>query len=491
MKHAQRQKKKIITKQRKQIYIIIAIITIILLAATGVLGVKIAKNGLSLKGMLMTSIGQDEKDIQNLDPFYCLVMGISEDIEAELTDTIMLCAYYPNEQKVSILSIPRDTFVGNSTSNADSYDKINALYQTSPEKTLEAVRNLTGIDVRNYVVISNNALRDVVDAIGGVYFDVPVNMNYDDWGQKLHINLKKGYQLLDGDKAEQLVRFRHNNDGTTYPASYGTQDIGRMRTQREFLKAAAKQILTGNNIFKIDDIMQVVFENIETNLKMEDIIKYIPSATEFNPENIQSEMLPGEADYIGLLSFYVNDEEETNALVSSLFGLTEEQIEANKEKFEKESGKKIRTTTNTKTNSKNTTKNTNTNKTTTNSNKNSSKTNTSGGNTNTGKTPSKPVDNKQEIVEVNQIQEMDQVLIVAQEMDLNQAQVMGQNQALVVEVAQNLNQDQEVGLAQVLAVKQEVVLEQSQEVEMEKLQLNKMKKENDFVLFFHIYRLFS
>lgn len=396
MKRAQRQKKKIITKQRKQIYIIIAIITTILLAVTGVLGVKIAKNGLSLKGMLMTSIGQDEKDIQNLDPFYCLVMGISEDIEAELTDTIMLCAYYPNEQKVSILSIPRDTFVGNSTSNADSYDKINALYQTSPEKTLEAVRNLTGIDVRNYVVISNNALRDVVDAIGGVYFDVPVNMNYDDWGQKLHINLKKGYQLLDGDKAEQLVRFRHNNDGTTYPASYGTQDIGRMRTQREFLKAAAKQILTGNNIFKIDDIMQVVFENIETNLKMEDIIKYIPSATEFNPENIQSEMLPGEADYIGVLSFYVNDEEETNALVSSLFGLTEEQIEANKEKFEKESGKKIRTTTNTKTNSKNTTKNTNTNKTTTNSNKNSSKTNTSGGNTNTGKTPSKPVDNNGE-----------------------------------------------------------------------------------------------
>lgn len=400
MKHAQRQKKKNITTQRKQIYIIIAIITIILLTATGVLGVKIAKNGLSLKGVLMTSIGQDEKDIQNLDPFYCLVMGISEDIEAKLTDTIMLCAYYPNEQKVSILSIPRDTFVGNSTTSADSYDKINALYQTSPEKTLEAVRNLTGIDVRNYVVISNNALRDVVDEIGGVYFDVPMNMNYDDWGQKLHINLKKGYQLLDGDKAEQLVRFRHNNDGTTYPSEYGTQDIGRMRTQREFLKAAATQILSGNNIFKIDDIMQVVFENIETNLKMEDIIKYIPSATEFNPENIQSEMLPGVADYIGVLSFYVNDEEETNALVSSLFGLTEEQIEANKEKFEKESGKKIRTTTNTKNNSsssKNTTKkNTNTKSTTTNSNKNSSNTNTSGGNTNTGKTPSNPSDNNGE-----------------------------------------------------------------------------------------------
>ena len=173
-----------------------------------------------------------------------------------------------------------------------------------------------------------------------------------------------------------------------------------MRTQREFLIAAAKQILTGNNIFKIDDIMQVIFDNIETNLRMEDIIKYIPSAIEFNPENIQSEMLPGVADYIGILSFYINDEEETNELVSSLFGLTEEQIETNKEKFEKESGKKIRTTTNTKTNSSNskntTTKTTNTNSTTTNSNKNSSNTNTSGGNTNTGKTPAKPVDNNGE-----------------------------------------------------------------------------------------------
>ena len=339
MKHAE--PKKQITKQRKQIYIIIAVITIILLIITGVLGVKIAKNGLSLKGMLMTSIGQDEKDIQNLEPFYCLVMGVSEDIEAKLTDTIMLCAYYPNEQQVSMLSIPRDTFVGNSRTRADSYDKINALYQKSPEKTLEAVRNLTGIDVRNYVVISNNALRDVVDAIDGVYFDVPINMNYDDAGQKLHIHLKKGYQLLDGDKAEQLVRFRHNNDKTTYPEEYGTEDIGRMRTQREFLKAAAKQILSGDNLLKIDDIMKVVFENVETNVKMEDIIKYIPSATEFNPENIKSEMLPGKPDFIAPLSFYLSDEEETNKVVSNLFGISEEQINLNREKFEKDLQDKI------------------------------------------------------------------------------------------------------------------------------------------------------
>lgn len=383
MKHSKRQKKKVITEQRKKIYKIITIITILLAIFTIVVGVKIAKNGLSLKGMLMTSIGQNEEDIENLEPFYCLVMGISEDIDAKLTDTIMLCAYYPSEQKVSMLSIPRDTFIGNSTTSVDSYDKINALYQKSPERTLEAVRNLTGIDVRNYVVISNNALRDVVDELGGVYFDVPINMNYDDTSQKLHIHLNKGYQLLDGDKAEQLVRFRHNNDGTTYPASYGTQDIGRMRTQREFLKAAAKQILSGSNLLKIDDIVSVLFKNIETNLNMNDIIKYIPSATEFNPDNIQSEMLPGAADYIGILSFYVYDEDETNELVSSLFGISIEQIEDNKVKFAKESGKKINTTKTVKT-TNNKTKETGNKNTNTNSSKvNSTKTTNTNANNNT------------------------------------------------------------------------------------------------------------
>ena len=385
MKHSKRQKKKVITEQRKKIYKIITIITILLAIFTIVVGVKIAKNGLSLKGMLMTSIGQNEEDIENLEPFYCLVMGISEDIDAKLTDTIMLCAYYPSEQKVSMLSIPRDTFIGNSTTSVDSYDKINALYQKSPERTLEAVRNLTGIDVRNYVVISNNALRDVVDELGGVYFDVPINMNYDDTSQKLHIHLNKGYQLLDGDKAEQLVRFRHNNDGTTYPASYGTQDIGRMRTQREFLKAAAKQILSGSNLLKIDDIVSVLFKNIETNLNMNDIIKYIPSATEFNPDNIQSEMLPGAADYIGILSFYVYDEDETNELVSSLFGISIEQIEDNKVKFAKESGKKINTTKTVKTTNNKTkeTGNKNTNTNTNSSKVNSTKTTNTNANNNT------------------------------------------------------------------------------------------------------------
>ena len=74
-----------------------------------------------------------------------------------------------------------------------------------------------------------------INEIGGVEFDVPIDMEYDDVTQDLYIHLDKGYQKLDGEQAEQLVRFRKNNNGTSYPYEYGDNDIGRMRTQREFL----------------------------------------------------------------------------------------------------------------------------------------------------------------------------------------------------------------------------------------------------------------
>lgn len=328
------------TRQRKQIYVIITAITLLMIMIVGLFCGRLVKNGLTLRGMLMTSIGQQEEDIQNLEPLYCLVMGISEDISTELTDTIMLCAYFPQEQKVSILSIPRDTFIGDDKDNTTSYDKINALYQKSPENTLEAVRKLTGVDVRNYVVINNNALEKVIDAVGGIYFDVPIDMWYDDPTQDLHIYINKGYQLLNGENAVKVLRFRHNNDMSTYPKEYGEQDLGRMRTQREFIKAAANQILSSNNILKLNEILEIVFDNIQTNLSISELIKYIPSATEFNVENMKTEALPGVADYLGALSFFIVDENQSEQMVSSLFSLSIDEINENKEKFAEESKSK-------------------------------------------------------------------------------------------------------------------------------------------------------
>ena len=321
---------------KKRIYIIkfldrlcIIILLVIILMISIFVFFSAYKNGWGVKGMIQTAMGQDERNLKDLDPFTVLIMGVSEDISSKLTDTLMVASYNPKTQKATLISIPRDTFVGTNKQKATSYDKINALYQSSPEKTLAAVNKITGLDIKYYVVISNNALVQLVNEIGGVEFDVPIDMNYDDSSQKLAIHLKKGKQKLNGEQAEGLVRFRKNNNGTSYPVEYGDNDLGRMRTQREFITEVAKQTLQLKNITKIGSFIDIVKENVTTNITNWSTIKdYIAYAVDFNTENIQTASIPGEADYYNKLSFFIYNKKETDKLVKELFeeqnGTTEE-----------------------------------------------------------------------------------------------------------------------------------------------------------------------
>ena len=143
-------------KKKKHILlkILLFILTCMVLFIGGFVGYSTYKNGWGVKGIIQTAMGQDEKKLKNLEPFTVLIMGVSEDISVRLTDTIMVASYNPKTQKATLLSIPRDTFVGSSKSKATSYDKINALYQTktkeknsSPEKTLAAVNKMTGLNI--------------------------------------------------------------------------------------------------------------------------------------------------------------------------------------------------------------------------------------------------------------------------------------------------------------------------------------------------------
>ncbi len=152
---------------------------------------------------------------------------------------------------------------------------------------------------------------------GGVYFDVPIDMDYDDPTQNLHIHLKKGYQLIDGEKAEQLLRFRHNNDGTSYPSEYGDNDFGRMKTQRNFIENTAKQTMDIKNILKANKIIDSVFNNIETNLEKNDLIPYIPKIVELDTQNIESTQLPGKSDKYNDLWFFIYDKKETKKIMEN------------------------------------------------------------------------------------------------------------------------------------------------------------------------------
>lgn len=303
---------------------ILMIILLIILIAGGLFAYRVYKNGGGMAGMLATVVGHDENTKKNLGEFKVLILGISTDQEnVDLTDTIMVASYNPNTQKATLLSIPRDTYTGKYPAKATAYEKINALYSRKhrPDETLEAVNEITGLNIEYYVVVKTEALIKLVDVIGGVTFNVPIDMDYDDTSQDLHIHLKAGEQLLDGDKAEQLVRFRHNNDGTSYPEEYGDNDTGRMRTQREFIMQVVKQTAKPENIFKLGEILDVAKEYVITNIDFNVAKDYIPYIVEFNTENLITATLPGENTNKNSSKtwVFVHDEEETEELIQEIF----------------------------------------------------------------------------------------------------------------------------------------------------------------------------
>lgn len=312
---------------------IILVILFIILLAGSILGYKVYKNGGGAKGLLMTAMGHDKDTILTLDKIYCLILGKSQN----LTDTLILASYDPKDQSAALLSIPRDTFIGDYKSSATSWDKINAVYQTEngPQKLMKYVTDITGINVKYYLMVDTEALKVLVDEIGGVTFNVPIDMDYDDSSQDLYIHLKAGEQLLDGDKAEQVVRFRHNNDGSTYPSEYGQEDIGRMKTQREFLKTLAKKLLSWNSVTKINNLLDIAEQYVETNLDFKAVKDYIPYAVEFNINNLKTAVLPGVPEFANVVWIYSSDKEETKKVVNKLFfNINEEEYEVSDEEKE-------------------------------------------------------------------------------------------------------------------------------------------------------------
>ena len=339
---------------------VLLVILLILIVAIGWFTYRTYKNGGGLSGMLATVVGHDENTKKNLKEIRVLILGVSTDLDSELTDTIMVASYNPNTQKANLLSIPRDTYTGKNKSKATASQKINALYNINknPEKTLEAVNELTGLDIKYYVVVKTEALIEVVNAIGGVEFDVPIDMKYDDPTQDLHIDLKAGLQKLDGNKAEQLLRWRHSNTKngvmTTYPSEYGNDDFGRMRTQRDFIVATMKQTLKPGNIFKIGQLLEIANKNVETNIELSLAKDYVPYAVEFNTDEIKTAVLPGTTPDVketNGVSIFVVNKTEAKELINSMFYEEENNDSENNTKNSIEGNSTSNSSTNSTTNS--------------------------------------------------------------------------------------------------------------------------------------------
>ena len=306
---AKKQKKK--KKRGFKVFLIIVIIFICV-------GIWFANRVNKLGGnWLAALLGHNEKTLENLEEVQVLLLGESEG----MSDTIIVCSYNPKTQRASMLSIPRDTYVGEGCSASN---KINSLYCSgeTPEKTLEAVNEITGLDLKYYVIVDTEALVKLVDLIGGVEFDVPIDMKYTDKKQGLYIDLKAGRQVLTGEQAEQVVRFRHNSDGSTYSYEYGIEDYGRMKTQRNLIVAVIKQTIQFKNVAEITNIIKLIEEYVDTNVNIAEMLDYVPYAINIDIDSIKTEQLPGESsnDNAYGIWFFYNDEEETVNVVDKLFG---------------------------------------------------------------------------------------------------------------------------------------------------------------------------
>jgi len=205
------------------------------------------------------------------------------------TDTMMLVNFNPKTAEINILSIPRDTKVLINRSTA----KINAAYPYGGgNQAVESVSNLLGVDIKYYVFLDTSTFRKIIDELDGVDYYVPENLNYDDPIQNLHIHLKKGQQLLDGNKAEQFMRYRKGN-GSTQTKNYDGSDLKRIDAQQNFIKELIRQKAKLKYITKFDDILNVIFKNIDTNIEMDEILKLSQNINKVNASEIDMFKLPG------------------------------------------------------------------------------------------------------------------------------------------------------------------------------------------------------
>lgn len=243
----------------------------------------------------------------------CLFLGVN----GNLTDFIMLGQYNPNTREIALLSIPRDTNVGNNSVDG----KINSAYSSrGMDKLKKQVTEITGIEIDYHVLFKTKILRQVVDKIGGVTVDVPINMNYDDPYQNLYIHLKKGTQKLTGSQAEQFCRFRKNNNGSGYPGG----DVERTKAQQKFIKAFIAELLKVDNISKIPDLINIVLEGTKTNVTLDVAKEYIDDVIALKTDRITTNTLPGSARMgkspLGYMtSYYYYDAEKTKTMVNEMF----------------------------------------------------------------------------------------------------------------------------------------------------------------------------
>ena len=242
-----------------------------------------------------------------------LMMGVdAKDVKKSKgtrTDTLMLFKVNFDSGNIDILSLPRDTRV----LVKGKEDKLNHAHAYGGSSlTIRTVEDFLGIDLNYYVKVDYNAVKSIVDAIGGIEIDVPQRMRHSDptADPPLKINLNPGLQTLDGQEAHDFLRFRSYPDG----------DLGRIKAQQYFMKELVKQTLQLKNIVKLPGLVETYFDYVETNIPMKTVLKGIGAAKNMDSEKMTTTTITGTNKRIGGLDYLIYDVEAKEAIVQEMFG---------------------------------------------------------------------------------------------------------------------------------------------------------------------------
>lgn len=292
------------------VYLILAIAVVLIILAVTFLLLRSPKNPTKTDGTTETATTEttttdgvpSSGDVTERKKGYHTFLIAGVDVVSRSTDVLMLVSLDNEKNEMNVVQIPRDTFVNKFVGGYTSVTRVNSIYSAAYNKNMalgeygEKLRKKSmtdlqsrleeslGVTIDDYILVNTKAFRGIVDAIGGVWFDVPQDMDYDDPEQGLSIHLKSGYQLLSGEDAEGLIRYRKG---------YARGDIDRVSLRADFLREMLRQTKENLTLTALVKIIGETISSVDTSISLTDAISLVTKVRGVSSDDVKFVTLSG------------------------------------------------------------------------------------------------------------------------------------------------------------------------------------------------------
>lgn len=253
------------------------------------------------------------------DKVYTLALAGLDEVSGN-TDTLVVARLDAQTHRIDVVSIPRDTYVNLPW----DVRKINSVYTAAKnaggsglDGLRAAICSLCGFRPDCCAVTDIETVKQAIDLMGGVWFDVPFDMDYEDAAQNLSIHIPAGYQCLNGDQCVQLCRYRKN---------YVNGDLDRISLQHDFLRAAARQFITLGSVPNLAKVVQLAARSLDSDLSAANIAFFLRCAIQCRAEDLSFHTMPNRPAEAGGLSYTFVEKDEWLALLNEALDPFDEPI---------------------------------------------------------------------------------------------------------------------------------------------------------------------